>query len=545
MTRSFDPVPFSSASRPDSTLQFRSGRSSEAGKLFGPIAETFDEVLGALRQPSQQIQARPPVAGLLAGHLEEFPLAAASRRSLEALEDPATRIILCGQQPAIAGGPLMVMWKAFCAARLARRLTDAGMPTVPLFWIADEDHDSSELFSGTHQGEELLANPFSKSRRMISELEFSDSAENRLETICNAIGVAPFSGALRSVLEPTMSAGPSEEFIRLLLALLPDSGLLPVRPGWLREAQGPILTRILAEATGWQQAVASGSADLNPLGLPVAVGNPAALPIFWIDEDGSRHRVFPHKGSFAIGSPDGRTISAERLRNAPVDEPNRISPDGLLRPLIQDSIFQTAATLLGPSEINYHLQIRHAYPLLGVRRPLLLGRPRVRPASQEDVEKLAALGLDGISPGADLATLAPSPEGERLAARLEEVLGGAADQLEDLAADGDASDALRRRSSRLARRWRQDAGKLAAAVLRGYHQGSPHDLQRLEELRRRVFPSGVEPERSVNTLSLWAQHGPALWELLSPAADHFDGRYRWIGTPQLIPGEVRSFDGQC
>lgn len=541
MTRGFEPVPFSRSSRPDSTLEFRTRRSEEATTLFGPIAETFEEVFAALKQQPAAPDPRPGVADLLTENLQGLPLGPASLRSLEALRDPATRIIVCGQQPALAGGPAMVMWKGFCAARLAQRLTDAGMPTVALFWVADEDHDSGELFSGTHHGEEVLANPFSDSRRMISGLEFSSSGESRLEAICKAIGEAPFSDALQSVLEPAMATGPAEEFISMLLALLPDSGLLPVRPGWLRKAQQPILTRLLADPTGWQKAVARGSADLKPLGLPVAVGNPAALPVFWLDEDGSRHRIFAGDETFAIGSPEGRTISADRLRNAPVDEPNRISADGLLRPLVQDGIFQTAATLLGPSELNYHLQIRLAYPLLGVRRPLLLPRPRVRPAALVDIETLAELGLEGNPPGTDLTTLVPSEEAGRLATSLGEVLAAATRHVDDLAQDPEASDALRRRSSRLARRWRQDASKLTDAILRGFHQRPP---ERLEGLGSRVFPAGKEPERSINILSLWARFGPALWKFLTPAADHFDGRYRWIGFQQPVAKEVRSLDEQ-
>ncbi|HIN79550.1 MAG TPA: bacillithiol biosynthesis BshC, partial [Planctomycetes bacterium] len=315
-------------------------------------------------------------------------------------------------------------------------------------------------------------------------------------------------------------------------------------PGWLREAQQPILTRLLADPQGWQEAVSVATSFQRDRGLPAPVRSPSMLPIFWVDDEGARHRIFGDGGEFTIGSPGGEVITGDRLRKAPVEEPHRISPDALLRPIVQDGIFETSAVLLGPTELGYHLQIRLAYGFLGVRRPLLLPRPRMRPAASEDIDALTTLGLAGMGPSADLALLTPSPEGERLAGGLEDLLDGFIERIESLATDPLASDALRRRSLRLTRRWRQDAVKLKDAILRGYDKG-PTDLRhRLEQLVGRVFAAGQEPERNTNILALWARLGPALWEVLSPAADHFDGRIRWVDLPEPIVAEMRKLDEQ-
>src|SRR5512135_2458753 len=61
------------------------------------------------------------------------------------LADPATRVIVTGQQPGLFGGPLYSLVKAVGAQLWAERLSAAGQPAVAVFWVATEDHDWAEM----------------------------------------------------------------------------------------------------------------------------------------------------------------------------------------------------------------------------------------------------------------------------------------------------------------------------------------------------------------------------------------------------------------
>src|SRR5579864_4980752 len=65
------------------------------------------------------------------------------------LADPATRVVVAGQQPGLFGGPLMTFAKLVAAARWAAALEAAGEPAVAVFWVATEDHDYAEVASAT------------------------------------------------------------------------------------------------------------------------------------------------------------------------------------------------------------------------------------------------------------------------------------------------------------------------------------------------------------------------------------------------------------
>src|SRR5579864_4862380 len=52
---------------------------------------------------------------------------------------------LTGQQVGLFGGPLFALYKALSAVKLAEEATTAGVDTVPVFWLATNDHDLAEV----------------------------------------------------------------------------------------------------------------------------------------------------------------------------------------------------------------------------------------------------------------------------------------------------------------------------------------------------------------------------------------------------------------
>ena len=52
---------------------------------------------------------------------------------------------MTGQQVGLFSGPAYTIYKAMTAAHMARQLTDRGIPAVPVFWLATEDHDFAEV----------------------------------------------------------------------------------------------------------------------------------------------------------------------------------------------------------------------------------------------------------------------------------------------------------------------------------------------------------------------------------------------------------------
>src|SRR5208283_3349953 len=65
--------------------------------------------------------------------------------SLQLLAQPGTVVVAAGQQVGLFSGPAYTVYKALHAAKLAQWLTSNGIPAVPVFWLATEDHDFAEV----------------------------------------------------------------------------------------------------------------------------------------------------------------------------------------------------------------------------------------------------------------------------------------------------------------------------------------------------------------------------------------------------------------
>src|ERR1022692_4665732 len=65
--------------------------------------------------------------------------------SLDLLARPETVAVVTGQQVGLFSGPAYTIYKALTAVRLAEQLNAQGIPAVPIFWLATEDHDFAEV----------------------------------------------------------------------------------------------------------------------------------------------------------------------------------------------------------------------------------------------------------------------------------------------------------------------------------------------------------------------------------------------------------------
>ncbi|MDZ7639143.1 MAG: bacillithiol biosynthesis BshC [Bryobacterales bacterium] len=83
---------------------------------------------------------------------------------LDKLSLDGTVAIATGQQVGYLGGPAYTIFKALTAVRVAESMEAGGVPAVPVFWLASEDHDLAEvdhawLFDGDRQPVRYQAEP--------------------------------------------------------------------------------------------------------------------------------------------------------------------------------------------------------------------------------------------------------------------------------------------------------------------------------------------------------------------------------------------------
>jgi bacillithiol biosynthesis cysteine-adding enzyme BshC len=105
-------------------------------------------VTRAARKLDYPNERRSQVSSILRKQNIALGAGAETLSNLDRLEDGAVAIV-SGQQVGLFSGPAYSVYKALTAVQIAEELTRGGIPAVPVFWMATEDHDLDEVRRAT------------------------------------------------------------------------------------------------------------------------------------------------------------------------------------------------------------------------------------------------------------------------------------------------------------------------------------------------------------------------------------------------------------
>ena len=386
----------------------RTGLVPSAPPIFIDYVERFER-LGSLfphdfRDPSAFERAaaaaaarevpRSAVVDVLLDQHAAFGAGNGAWRNIERLRDPEAVAVLTGQQPALFGGPLYNLYKAATAIQLARRLEGTtGRPHVPVFWIANDDHDLvavDHVHAVAADGTVVPITWEHGRTQPLGMVRLDRSVETALEQLSQ---LCPAPGA--ALAATTFRAGErlSDCFGRFLSATFEDDGLVVVDPadGRLRELGMPRLAAELAYPSPSAAAARTPTEWLQAHGYPPQVAlRDDRLGLFHDEAARFRLRASDAGCQMAFGATAVEWSAARAIFAA---APPEFSPNVLLRPIYQDTLFATAAYVGGPGEISYFAQLAPVYARFGLPMPVIYPRKSVTLVDARADRELDALGL--------------------------------------------------------------------------------------------------------------------------------------------------------
>ncbi|MEM7167523.1 MAG: bacillithiol biosynthesis BshC, partial [Planctomycetota bacterium] len=372
--------------------------------------------------------------------------------------------------------------------------------------------------------------------------------EDQMEQLIGAVTHAVQPEArqrFESMARATADAAPAVWFRQLLLALLPDAGLLPLHPRQLSPFVAP---RLLQEEPGALAAqVATSIAELRSLDLAVPIAEASPLPFFVLDAAGERHRVTPatsDPGALELRDSSGTRFERATLERLAHEEPHRFSPDALMRPLLQDSLLQPLAVVVGPTEYSYHLELASAYAARGIVRPALIPRLRARLLDQSLAAAVRETGIDPEALASErrpLEELVPSPEAEVVVSELESRASSLLAYLNELQQRADITGGAHKRAVRLEQRWRGEIDKFAALLRRDLSGDVTAHRDAVQKALEQLWPGGDDAERTVSVLAAADRYGFDLFAEIAAACDPYDARARLLVQQPLT---AHAFEAQ-
>jgi len=451
------------------------------------------------------------------------------RRGAEAAEAAARRLaepnavaVVTGQQAVLFGGPLYVLYKALAAQKVAATLErQRGVPAVPVFWVASDDHDFAEIRSATVLDEGCGLHTFRLNPRRepvgqpAARILLDDGVQALVDEAGMRLPESPFREGVVERLRACYAPGESVSgaFAQLLSSLLPGLVVLDPADRELKELARDVLRREVEEASPTSRLAAEAGLALLASGYHQQVPVRDGFLNLFVLAQGER-RALALRGDRVEVRGTSRQITVPELTQLLEREPELFSPGVLLRPLMQDHLLPTACYIGGPGEIAYHAEIGPSYAHFDIPRPVLLPRPSltlIEPAQRRalEAEQLTLADLQD-DPEALLARWAREAHPE-VEAAFERARAGLAREMQGVEESLAALDPTLRAAADAAR------GR-ALHQIEGLHEKATRALKkrdqaRAERLRRTrdaLLPGGSLQERGLGLIGPLARHGPAL-----------------------------------
>ena len=292
---------------------------------------------------------------------------------LEQLARPDTVAVVTGQQVGLFSGPAYTIYKALTAARLAAQLSAQGIPAVPVFWLATEDHDFAEVnhtfvFDASHRPISLSVSSSGGAERPVGRIPIAEPPVGELR---KALAGFPSGEEVAAMVEESYRPGATfgAAFQALLEKLLGKHGLLFVDPldESIRRMAAPLLRDALREGVQLQDKLLRRNKELESAGYHAQVHVEAKTSLAFLLDGDRRITLRRQNGDYA--SKD-RRYSVDEL----IDRAEQLSPNALLRPVVQDYVLPTVAYVGGPAELAYMAQTQVLYEELLGRMPVMLAR---------------------------------------------------------------------------------------------------------------------------------------------------------------------------
>ncbi len=417
-------------------------------------------------------------------------------------------VVTTGQQPGLFGGPLYTLSKALSALELADALERAtGLPAAPVFWAATDDADfveASFVWLRSNEGAVRVALDRAATDGVpMSLVPLGDlSAMHDLRAACGSALDPAVLATVERCYSPDATVG--DAYVALLRSLLEPLGIavLDASHSDVARAARPTLERALQSGAHVAEALAERDVALRAHGFTPQVALMHDLSLVFSRTADAKARV-PLANWEAVLSRGGV-----------------LSPNVLLRPVVERALLPTVAYVAGPGELAYFAQVSAVAESLDLAQPLgvprwsgtvlepdvarILSRYSVEWSDLADEHAVSRKIAKRAAPDDALTQLVALRTSTH--AQGEKVKDTVDGLLDPRVVDGAVRN-MTFRVDRLERRLLAAVKKREAQVLR-----------ELAVARGALFPEGKRQERAHSFIPLLVRYGPTLVEAMRSEA---------------------------
>jgi bacillithiol biosynthesis cysteine-adding enzyme BshC len=446
--------------------------------------------------------------------------------NIELLNNSNTFTITTGHQLNLFSGPLYFLYKIISTINLTKELK-AKYPDynfVPIYWMATEDHDFEEINYFSFKGKKFHWNRESKGP--VGRLS-TEGLADFLEIYALEIGSSINANTIKKLFEDSYIKHDDLADATRYLAneLFGSSGLVIIdadNPD-LKRSFIPYIKNELVHQSSFK-TVTETIAKMKDYFVQV---NPREINLFYI-EDNLRERIIFNNGVYKVNHTKIEFTETEIL-SLLESNPDKFSPNVIMRPLYQEVILPNLCYIGGGGEIAYWLELKSFFASAKVTFPILLLRNSALLVTEKQNKKADKLNLTWSDLFSKQAALV-----NRITQKLSDfpidfseqkkVLKKQFETLLELANHTDKSflGAVKAQEVKQTKGLETLEKRLLIAQKRKFHD----ELQRIIDLQNELFPNQSLQERQANFSEFYLENGerliPQLMSKLKPLEQNFN-----------------------
>ena len=303
--------------------------------------------------------------------------------NIDSLSSANTFTVTTGHQLNIFTGPLYFIYKIVTVVNACKKLKETYPDShfVPVYWMASEDHDYEEIKSFRLYGKKYTWTTEEK------------GAVGRFSTKGFESLLKEIPGDTSLFKEAYLKNKTLSDAVRYYVnGLFGNEGVIVVDAD--DRNLKSLFTNVIREDvvdSSLAGKVNESTNQLQSLGYHTQV-NARDINFFYL-HDQLRARIEKKGDEFIVVDSNIR-FSRNELEKLIKTEPERFSPNVILRPLYQEIILPNLAYIGGPSEVVYWLQLKSVFEHFNTPFPMLMPRNFAMIVDQPTKRKLDKTGLE-------------------------------------------------------------------------------------------------------------------------------------------------------
>jgi bacillithiol biosynthesis cysteine-adding enzyme BshC len=300
---------------------------------------------------------------------------------IEKLRQPNSVVVVGGQQAGLLTGPLYTVYKAMSIIILARQQEEElGIPVVPIFWIAGEDHDLDEIRYVYVEKNSIWK------KHMYYETSVTSASTihlNKTEVdkwLKGVFASLPETAYTKTLFEKTTkllnNSKTITDFFRQLMSwFIGKEGLLllDAHDPAIRKLEQDYFHLLIDDVENVQSFQQLGAKAFKEAGYGEPIITERENSHLFLEINGERKRLDFNNNRFIVRGTD-LTFTKEELSQYLMRSPERFSNNVATRPLMQEWLLPVLSFVSGPGEIMYWATLKGLFNYFNLKMPIVVPR---------------------------------------------------------------------------------------------------------------------------------------------------------------------------